>query len=162
MDMSKIKIHTGFLQVIIAMAISSCAATGMALEPEGCLWGIFMKNPPVRIEPINRFDLASNKKSGSIMFYINWESNFPLEDCQAILKYGAIPHVTWEPSIKKAGKEILHLDNIINGQYDGYIRAFAKRGKRLGVPYFLRVGHEMDGNWYPWSGAQNGCDPKNI
>jgi len=141
-------------------AEGSASASAAKDIPEGCLWGIFMENTPIRIAPINRFDAAANKKSGSVMFYIDWQKIFPLEDCQAIVDYGAIPHVTWEPWIKKDGKDIIYLDNIINGQYDEYIRTFAKRGKRLGTSYFLRMGHEMDGNWYPWSGAQNDKDPK--
>jgi hypothetical protein len=111
-------IPAGFLLALFTLM----PAFSFSAEPEGCLWGIFMQNTPIRMEPINRFDIASNKKSGSVMFYIDWEKIFPLEDCQAIVNYGAIPHITWEPWIKKAGKDLIYLDNIIKGQYDDYIR----------------------------------------
>ena len=147
--------------VLLMMAIYPVfSAENKPAGPDGCLWGIFMENTPIRVEPINRLDVASKKKSGAVMFFMSWDKIFPLEDCEAIVNYGSIPHVTWEPWIKKDGKDIIYLDNIINGQYDDYIRTFAKRGKRLGTSYFLRMGHEMDGNWYPWSGAQNDKDPK--
>jgi hypothetical protein len=39
--------------------------------------------------------------------------------------------------------------------YDSTIRARARGLKNLGSPVFLRWGHEMNGNWYPWSGYAN-------
>ena len=59
-----------------------------------------------------------------------------------------IPLVTWEPHEP--------LDEIIAGKHDDMLHQRAQGAKALGVEIFLRWGHEMNGNWYPWSGAQNG------
>lgn len=60
-----------------------------------------------------------------------------------------IPLVTWEPHEP--------LDEIIAGKHDDTIHARAQGAKALGAEIFLRWGHEMNGNWYPWAGANNGA-----
>lgn len=59
-----------------------------------------------------------------------------------------IPLITWEPHWP--------LDEIIAGQHDDIFHARALGAKALQTEIFLRFGHEMNGNWYPWSGAMNG------
>jgi hypothetical protein len=59
-----------------------------------------------------------------------------------------IPLVTWEPHE--------NLDEIIAGQHDEVFHQRARGARDLGVEMFLRWGHEMNGNWYPWAGANNG------
>jgi hypothetical protein len=59
-----------------------------------------------------------------------------------------IPLVTWEPHEP--------LDELISGKHDPMIHMRAQGAKALAAPIYLRWGHEMNGNWYPWSGAQNG------
>jgi hypothetical protein len=59
-----------------------------------------------------------------------------------------IPLITWEPHEP--------LDEIIAGTHDAVFHMRARGAAALGVPLFLRWGHEMNGNWYPWAGANNG------
>ena len=51
------------------------------------------------------------------------------------------------------------LDDIISGAHDAMIRTRAQAAKRVGQKFFLRWGHEMNGNWYPWDGFHNGANP---
>jgi hypothetical protein len=60
-----------------------------------------------------------------------------------------IPLITWEPGAWK-------LDDIIAGTHDALFRAKAESLRDMGAEIFLRWGHEMNGNWYAWSGEQNG------
>jgi beta-mannanase len=46
----------------------------------------------------------------------------------------------------------------LTGKYDDYLKAFAERLKKVEGPVFLRFAHEMNGNWYPWSGVKIGKD----
>jgi hypothetical protein len=59
-----------------------------------------------------------------------------------------IPLITWEPHEP--------LDEIIAGMHDTEYHMRAQGARRLGVELYLRWGHEMNGNWYPWAGANNG------
>ena len=49
------------------------------------------------------------------------------------------------------------LDDIINGAHDAMIRTRAQALQSIGQKFFLRWGHEMNGNWYPWDGSHNGA-----
>ena len=60
-----------------------------------------------------------------------------------------IPLITWEPHEP--------LDEIIAGTHDATFHLRAKGARDLGVQIYLRWGHEMNGNWYSWSGAMNGA-----
>src|SRR5436305_837755 len=68
---------------------------------------------------------------------------------------GRIPLVTWEAWENSVGAP---LTSIIGGTYDSMITARAQAVKAFGQKFFLRWGHEMNGNWYPWGGANNGAD----
>jgi hypothetical protein len=68
---------------------------------------------------------------------------------------GRIPLVTWEAWDGSVGAP---LTNIIGGTYDSMITARAQAAKAFGKKFFLRWGHEMNGNWYPWDGANNGAN----
>ena len=60
-----------------------------------------------------------------------------------------IPLITWEP-------HNMELENIAAGVHDDLLKERAQQARDLGAEIFLRWGHEMNGNWYPWSGAANG------
>ena len=75
----------------------------------------------------------------------NWTGPVTRNDIQA----GRIPLVNWE--IFDAT-----LDDIIGGVYDDLLAARAKDAKALGERIFVDFGAEMNGDWSPWGGAQNG------
>jgi beta-mannanase len=48
------------------------------------------------------------------------------------------------------------LQSVIDGHQDEKLVAIAKVLRNHRGPVFLRFAHEMNGNWYPWSGVHNG------
>jgi hypothetical protein len=50
------------------------------------------------------------------------------------------------------------LQSIIDGGQDRRLKRIASVIRAHKQPVFLRFGHEMNGNWYPWSGLFNGAD----
>lgn len=62
-----------------------------------------------------------------------------------------IAMVTWEPWDAT-------LDQIIAGNLDLYFSTRINACKALGIPILFRPMHEMNGNWYPWSGASSGAN----
>jgi len=40
---------------------------------------------------------------------------------------------------------------ISGGSQDSYMNNLMARSKTYGKPIFFRIGHEMNGNWYPWA-----------
>jgi hypothetical protein len=83
--------------------------------------------------------------------YYAWDDDWTKGATAADLAAGRIPLVNWEPFEPK-------LDDIVGGTHDAMIRARASGAKALGKPFFLDFGAEMNGDWSPWGGAQNGMD----
>ena len=80
-----------------------------------------------------------------------------------------LPLISWEPWDYRKESPIVSLRgdqpayslaNIVNGDYDRYIRSWAKGVKGLGYTIALRFAHEMNGNWYPWGVFTNGNDSR--
>jgi beta-mannanase len=69
---------------------------------------------------------------------------------------GYLPLITWEAWTN--GSVGIPLDDIINGAHDTMIRSRAQASLAVGQKSFLRWGHEMNGNWYPWDGFHNGAN----
>jgi len=80
--------------------------------------------------------------------YYAWTDDWS-RGSQSDLDAGRIPLVNWEPFDTA-------LDDIIAGDYDALIAERAADAKRLAKPFFLDWGAEMNGDWSPWGGAQNG------
>ena len=62
-----------------------------------------------------------------------------------------VPMITWMPYGNGDP-----LGEIVAGTHDAAITKQAQEAKALGVQILMRWGHEMNGNWYPWSGSSNG------
>jgi beta-mannanase len=69
--------------------------------------------------------------------------------------------LTWEPWVpgKGTSQRKYRLRRIANGAWDTYIRSWAQGIKGLNRTVYVRPMHEMNGNWYPWSGVTNGNTP---
>ncbi len=124
------------------------------------------------------FYRETGKQHMVVMFFSSWENDEGMygfgnakpefgEKYQAgwiagqIVESGAIPMITWEPWKDGAGinQPKYSLDRIIAGEFDSYIRQFARDVKRFGYPVLIRFAHEMNGNYYPWSCPLNAHDP---
>ena len=67
---------------------------------------------------------------------------------------GETPLVTWQLFESGWGGPTIPLEAIAAGDYDGYLRRAAELAKTL--PFdelMIRFGHEMNGDWYGWSGS---------
>ena len=140
-----------FFSIILSLAFFSSCATN---TKSGCLTGAFLSDKPSR-EDIVDFKNNYGKKPFLVMVFVDWEDfvneevieDVYLEDCALV--------VTWEPWYAMA-KEGLGYDEMLSGKWDEYIEKFAEILKKIDGAVFLRFGHEMNGNWYPWSGTKIG------
>ena len=138
-----------------APAQAASRPTGPLVPATGTLFGAYVDpdadwvdNASAQAE-VTTFESQIGRKLAINQHYYSWTNTFPSGLEQWDLANGRTPLVTWEPWG-------VTLDAIINGSQDTIIRARANGLKALGSNVFLRFAHEMNGNWYPWSGAQNG------
>jgi endoglucanase len=102
--------------------------------------------------PLDSMESQIGTRAAVVNFFISDSESFPLSRCQSVAGQGSIPLVTLEFWSAQNGG----LDAITAGSKDAYLRAFADSAKSYGKEVWLRPFHEMNGNWYPWSGTTNG------
>ncbi|MBE2222283.1 MAG: hypothetical protein IAF02_12120 [Anaerolineae bacterium] len=89
--------------------------------------------------------------------YIDFRTPFVAGTAASLARAGRIAFITWEykgtPDPAYAERP---LDLILEGEYDDHLQQWGERLAAFEKPIFLRWGHEMNGNWYPWAGANNG------
>lgn len=105
--------------------------------------------------------------------YVNWFLQFgmdggttanvyPGNEVETLLNNGYTPIITWEPlfiGYARLDPVQPRLSNIINGDFDVYIDAFADTLKSFDDTVIVRFMHEFEGDWYPWSIIHNNQDP---
>lgn len=109
---------------------------------------------------ITTFESQANRKVGVELYFVGWYLNAWSDVQRQINVWGPMgikTHVTWEPNLKNGGDPLVA---ILNGSQDAIINDFAIKAKAYNQPFFLRFAHEMNGNWYAWSGAQTGNNPQ--
>jgi hypothetical protein len=87
--------------------------------------------------------------------------SFPAHWFNVIRRYGAIPLFSWGSNaipIQTTAKRYA-LAKVAAGDFDSYIRAWARSAARWGHPFFLRFDWEMNGRWFPWGWGSNGNRP---
>ena len=125
-------------------------------------FGLSPSTGPQGAAQVRQIEGLVGRKIDLVNFYLGW--NFPGFDTKAldqIEALGALPEVTWEPWDYHRGTNQGHyaLSRIIAGDFDGYIRSWARGAAAWGKPLMLRFAQEMNGNWYPWGAAVNGNSP---
>lgn len=117
---------------------------------QGLYWGAF--NAGLDMEK------KLGQKFAGQLYYHNWGRPFG-GSAEYNAKNGWITQVTWEykASYGLDSPYVLRpLQSILDGNEDKYIQEFAREAAAFGKPVFLRWGHEMNGDWYAWSGSRNG------
>ena len=169
--------HSAF--VIIPLLLASCKKTPEVIappEPEklvipqhGAYTGAFIdfgdNEDDVTVESIEDFENLVGKHQAIIASSSYWgEQSFPTDNVNLIYKHGSIPMIYWSPWDKPyeedRGPDRFSLTNILAGQWDDYIDAWAVSAKAYGHPMFVSFANEGNGSWFPWSGCFYGADEK--
>jgi hypothetical protein len=136
--------------------------------------GSHQNEPPGQIATIPaKFESLFAEYNGHRIKYVNtyiaWSSGsaavpdtYPGSGYQDLINKGITPVITWEPMYlyyPLTDPIQPNLSKIVNGDFDNYLKAFADQVKSFSDTVIIRLMHEFDGNWYPWSIALNGQDP---
>lgn len=156
-----------------AVATATILLAGkVAGPPTGAYLGVYVPPAPFDSGTVRAFDSLAGKGVSIVMWFQPWvagnRNDFDTAACLEVMREGKVPMITWESwdpgnnakLVKNPGQQPnFKLKAILNGNYDGYIRDWARKIKQLGGPVMLRPMHEMNGDWYPWSGTTNGNSP---
>ncbi|WP_375504556.1 glycoside hydrolase family 26 protein [uncultured Jatrophihabitans sp.] len=117
--------------------------------------------------PLNRlagFIKTTGSVPNQLGIYQQWAAGLPFDAVAgaAAMSRGMSILVNWEPWAPQCdcAEQLDWTDRkIASGAHDAYIRAYARSVKAFtltGGHVTLRLGHEMNGNWYPWAAGANG------
>ncbi len=113
---------------------------------------------------MDKFEQEAGKKMSIVHWGQPWYRGgvaqpFYAGDFTRVRNRGALPMIDWSPwdtSLSATNQPGFQLAKVIAGDHDAYIRSWATGAKNWGHPLFLRMGHEMNGSWFPWSERVNG------
>jgi glycosyl hydrolase family 26 len=114
------------------------------------------------LEQVNRFEQDARRHADVVMWFADWAhtASFDTRQAAAIAARGSVAEITWEPWDSSKGLRTpqprYRLARIIRGDFDAYIRRWARQMASYGRPLRLRFAHEMNGSWYPWAERANG------
>lgn len=150
-----------FLMVCLAawaMSMSTDEASGYRQKRQVFV-GVFREGAPANINHIKKYEEQTGNKPAMIMWYQDWDQNFPQAAAMNAVKYGAVPHIVWEPWYWSDHSKV-QLKDIIAGKWDNYIRTWAQEIRSFKHVIFLRVGHEFNIEGYPWGIINNEKNPE--
>ena len=96
-------------------------------------------------------------KPDHVMFYRDLGRPFPKRPVKVINALGATPMVSLELWSWHGGRKGSYLPALASGEYDDFLRKWARDAREDGRRILLRFGFEFNGNWFTWS-----QDPKNF
>ncbi|MGN6700450.1 MAG: glycoside hydrolase family 26 protein, partial [Thermomicrobiales bacterium] len=140
------------------------APTAAAPAPPGVALGAYISSAPWDPTKIDEFSRLVGAPPAVVMWYQNWAGadkdkvNFAPGAMDAVARRGAMPMVTWEPwdDSGEIAQPAFALRTILAGEYDPYIRHWARDAAAWHKPFYLRFAPEMNGDWYPWAPRVSG------
>ncbi|HET6351027.1 MAG TPA: glycosyl hydrolase [Coriobacteriia bacterium] len=149
------------------------AAATIKAPKTGAYTGVFTPPAPFEMTYVDDYAQKAGRSPSIVMWFQPWvekgSSRFDKAAVVSVLQRGCVPMITWEPwdpgndanLLREPAKQSAYrLKRINDGEFDAYIRSWAKAAKELGGPVMIRPMHEMNGNWYPWCGSANGNQPE--
>lgn len=108
------------------------------------------------LREVNGFEWEVHAHASIVMWYADWKhDSVSLSQLREVAARGSTPEITWEPwnALGRLNhrQPAYSMARVAAGDYDTYVRRFARLLRRFGHPVLLRFAQEMNGNWYPWS-----------
>lgn len=123
--------------------------------------GLSTPGGPTANGELDAASAALGESPSIVMSHVDFTHPAPVAGLRSVAARGADSLLTWEPWQGGAGTDQPAYANarIVAGDHDAYIRSWGADLAKYGGPVYLRFGHEMNGNWYPWSDGVNGNAP---
>jgi mannan endo-1,4-beta-mannosidase len=119
------------------------------------LFGMYTAQSPFNFGEVDLVQGIVQRKANMIGYFQSWNDPFDDYPIKNAWSRGQIPLMTWESQDQvgniKSEQPEFRLNRIYEGAWDDYIRSYARGIKALNLPVIIRLDHEMNGNWYPWS-----------
>jgi cellulose synthase (UDP-forming) len=142
---------------------SLAIATAAILAGPAALLAVAQERPQAAASPValgiigepHQFERleAQRLPLRTLAFWESWNAKRPPDQfLREATSIGATPLINWQPEDADDPASSLYSPrSIAAGALDGYVARWGHSIAAYGGPVYLRVGHEMNGTWYPWS-----------
>lgn len=116
---------------------------------------------------ITEFESLAGKNIAFASFSDNWlyGISFPSQAVTTITEQGIVPLIRIMPrsTFQKTKTDPEYsLQQIINGEFDTELIAWAEDARDTNTPLLVTFAPEMNGNWFSWAGKHNGAGTENL
>ncbi|MBF4631576.1 endoglucanase [Clavibacter michiganensis subsp. phaseoli] len=141
-----------------APTTSAPASTAPAISSARLRLGLSTPGGPTANGELDAASTTLGESPSIVMSHVDFTHPAPISGLRSVAARGADSLITWEPWQGGAGVDQSAYSNarVVAGDFDAYIRSWGADLAKYGQPVYLRYGHEMNGNWYPWSDGVNG------
>lgn len=166
------KITKAFAVFLLLACVSHPTAFGATLL------GVYYGNQGWKMDQVQAMESWQGKKHAVVNMFTNWcnqtktMNNLFGQQLVNIWNNKNVPMVTWEPFLCNAASTPADVEvRAANGEYDAYFNSWATRLKTFlsgadgafGTSddrrVYIRLGHEMNGDWYPWGAVMGNNSP---
>lgn len=139
-----------------APAPITAPSTASILNPAQRYFGLYTTQAPYNFATFDDAALKAGSRQSMVGYFSGWDQPFRADAVQRSWERGLVPMLTWESRPMLAGNDQpeepdYSLPLILSGKFDTYLTKYAKDIVKTGLPLAIRLNHEMNGTWYPWS-----------
>ncbi|AYF98985.1 glycoside hydrolase family 26 protein [Protaetiibacter intestinalis] len=140
------------------------------LAPDALYYGMYTEQAPHNWATLDATSAKVGALPSMVGYFGGWDEEFRADAVTRSWSRGMLPMLTWESRPIQAQNDVVDepdysLPRIIDGAFDEYLHRYAQQIVATGLPLAIRLDHEMNGIWYPWSetnasgGSLNGNSP---
>ncbi|KNC18389.1 beta-mannanase [Arthrobacter sp. RIT-PI-e] len=132
-----------------------------ASTPKALRFGAGTGGGPMAVDELDEVARPAGEAPSIVLSYKDFDQPAPIAELEAVRARGADALLAWEPWGWGGGTEqpAYSLARMAAGDFDAHLRQWGADLARWGQPVYLRFGHEMNGDWYPWAEGVNGNAP---
>ncbi len=160
------------MKKIYTAGLAMSVLLGSPMASSQTLLGVYYGNQGWAMDDVTNLESWQGKKNAIVNLYTNWtessESLLFTYQLPYVWDHGNIPMITWEPYLAPTTPNDIET-RIAQGNYDTYVERWGGKLRQFlagtdGVygtaddrRVYIRLAHEANGDWYPWS-AQDGVN----
>lgn len=139
----------------------SAPSKAQIVSPASSYFGMYTEQSPFNWAGLDGTAARIGSKPDIAGYFGGWDQRFRPDAVQRSWQRGMLPLLTWESRPIAAPNDVVDepeyaLPRILEGDFDRYLRTYARDIRKTGLPLAIRLNHEMNGDWYPWSEKVNG------
>ncbi len=126
------------------------------VAPSAAYYGMYTEQAPHNWATFDATSLKVGALPSMVGYFGGWDQDFRPDAVTRAWSRGMLPMLTWESRPIAAQNDVVtepeySLPRILDGAFDEYLRSYARSIAQTGLPLAIRLDHEMNGTWYPWS-----------